>query len=180
MFSRSFTLGEFQSYAGRQEARAFPPPISPRQPRRAKATFTCSSGVQVKVGRFPPAYGGEVLNIPWDKVLTAINLRDVAGLRLLAEEVRCGQRRQLLQVFAGIVENGHPNGASHREMLPRVAAQLVRNGAQQPIPAGVRGQQRTCRAVLYRADGYSIELRLEHEPGSRPRPHRPDREQQAT
>jgi hypothetical protein len=112
--------------------------------------------------------GGEVRYIPWEKVLTAIKLRDVAGLRLLAEGVRCGQRRQLLQVFAGIVENGHPNGASPREMLPRIAAQLVRNSVQQPVPAvGVRGQRRTCRTALYRADGYSIELRLEHEPGSR-------------
>ena len=112
--------------------------------------------------------GGEVRYIPWEKVLTAIKLRDVAGLRLLAEGVRCGQRRQLLQVFAGIVENGDPNGASHREMPPRIAAQLVRNSVQQPIPAvAVRGQRRTCRTALYRADGYSIELRLEHEPGSR-------------
>lgn len=107
-------------------------------------------------------------NIPWGKVLTAIKLGDVAGLRLLAEGVRCDQRRQLLQVFAGIVENNHPNDANHREMLPRIAAQLVRNGVQQPIPGGgERGQPRTCRAALYRADGYSIELRLEHEPGSR-------------
>ena len=107
-------------------------------------------------------------NIPWEKVLAAIRFRDVAGLRLLAEGIRCGQRRQLLQVFAGIVANGYPNGASHREMLPRIAAQLVRNSVQQPAPAvGVRGQRRTCRTALYRADGYSIELRLEHEPGSR-------------
>ena len=112
--------------------------------------------------------GGEVRNIPWEKVLTAIKLRDVAGLRLLAEGVRCGQRRQLLQVFAGIVEHGYPNGASHHEVFPRIAAQLVRNSVQQPIPAvGVRGRRRTCRTALYRADGYSIELRLEHEPGSR-------------
>jgi len=112
--------------------------------------------------------GGEVRYIPWEKVLTAIKLRDVAGLRLLAEGVRCGQRRQLLQVFAGIVENGYPNGSNHREMLPRIAAQLVHNSVQQPMLAvGVRGQRRTCRTALYRADGYSIELRLEHEPGSR-------------
>ncbi|MFZ3212766.1 MAG: hypothetical protein WA188_14770 [Terriglobales bacterium] len=107
-------------------------------------------------------------HIPWEKVLTAIELRDVAGLRLLAEGVRGNQRRELLLVFAGIVEHGYPNGATHREMLPRIAAQLVRNSVQQPIPAaGVRGQRRTCRTALYRADGYSIELRLEHEPGSR-------------
>lgn len=88
--------------------------------------------------------GGEVRNIPWEKVLTAIKLRDVAGLRLLAEEVSCGQQRQLLQVFAGIVEHGYANGASHHEMLPRIAAQLVRSSVQQPIPAlGVRGQRRT-------------------------------------
>jgi len=106
--------------------------------------------------------------MPWEKVLTAIKLRDVAGLRLLAEGLRCGQRRQLLQVFAGIVENDGSNGASHREMQPRIAAQLVRNSAPQPLAAvGVRGQRRTCRTALYRADGYSIELRLELEPGSR-------------
>jgi len=112
--------------------------------------------------------GGEVRKIPWEKVLTAIKLRDVASLRLLAEGLRCGQRRQLLQVFAGIVENGDANGASHREMPRRIAAQLVRNNMQQPVRAvGVGGQRRTCRTALYRADGYSIELRLEHEPGSR-------------
>lgn len=112
--------------------------------------------------------GGEVRNIPWEKVLTAIKLRDVAGLRLLAEETPCEQRRQLLQVFAGIVENGMAIGESQGAVLPRIAAQLVRNSVQQPIVAvGVRGQRRTCRTALYRADGYSIELRLEHEPGSR-------------
>jgi len=112
--------------------------------------------------------GEEVRNIPWEKVLTAIKLRDVAGLRLLAEESPCEQRRQLLQVFAGIVESGMPIGESQGTMLPRIAAHLVRNSVQQPIPAvGVRGQRRTCRTALYRADGYSIELRLEHEPGSR-------------
>lgn len=112
--------------------------------------------------------GGEVRKIPWEKVLTAIRLRDAVGLRLLAEEARCDQRRALLQVFAGIVENGMPIGESHGATLPRLAAQLVRNSVQPPVPAvGVRGRRRTCRTALYRADGYSIELRIEHEPGSR-------------
>ncbi len=106
-------------------------------------------------------------DIPWEKVLTAIKLRDAAGLRFLAEETRCDQRRALLQVFAGIVENGTPIGESNRGSLPRIAAHLVRDSLQRPFPAGgVRGQQRTCRTALYRADGYSIELRLEHESGS--------------
>ncbi|MFI5110539.1 MAG: hypothetical protein ACHP78_17075 [Terriglobales bacterium] len=111
--------------------------------------------------------GVEVHKIPWEKVLTAIKLRDVAGLRLLAEETPCEQRRQLLQVFAGIVENGMAIGESQGAGLPRIAAQLVRNSVQQPIPAaGARARRRASRTALYRADGYSIELRLEHEPGS--------------
>ena len=107
-------------------------------------------------------------HIPWQQVLDAIQLGDAARLRLMAEAARGHQRRELLLVFADIVENGYPNGGSRRQMLPRIAAQLVRNRVQQPIPAvGVRGPRRTCDTALYRADGYSIELRLEHEPGSR-------------
>ncbi|HYN15455.1 MAG TPA: hypothetical protein VES66_06670 [Terriglobales bacterium] len=107
-------------------------------------------------------------NIPWEKVLTAIKLRDAAGLRLLAEEARCDQRRELLQVFAGIVANSTPIAEDNRESLPRIGAHPVRDRLQQPFPTeGARGQQLTCRTALYRTDGYSIELRIEHERGSR-------------
>jgi hypothetical protein len=107
-------------------------------------------------------------DIPWEKVLTAIKLRDAGGLRLLAEQARCEQRRQLLQVFADIVANGIPIGESPREVLPRIAPPLVRDNLQQPFPAaGVRGRECTCRMALHKADGYSIELRLEQGRGSR-------------
>jgi len=109
--------------------------------------------------------GEEVRNIPWEKVLAAIRLRDVAGLRDLAEGVRCVQRRQLLQIFAGIVANGHSNGRN--ETPATIAAHLVPNSVQQPMSASsVGARRRSCRTALYRADGYSIELRLEHQPGS--------------
>jgi hypothetical protein len=122
----------------------------------------------VIVERFAQTLGGEMRDIPWEKILTAIKLRDAARLRFLAEETRCDQRRALLQVFAGIVENGTPIGESNPESLPRMAAHLGRDSWQRPFPAsGSRKQECTCRMALYRADGYSIELALEHERGSR-------------
>jgi hypothetical protein len=112
--------------------------------------------------------GGEMRDIPWEKVLTAIKLRDGEGLRLLAEQAGCEQRRQLLLVFADIVANGIPISQSPREILPRMATPLVRDSLQQPFPAtGMRGQECTCRMALHKADGYSIELRLEQGRGSR-------------
>jgi hypothetical protein len=107
-------------------------------------------------------------DIRWEKVLTAIKLRDAGGLRLLAEQARCEQRRQLLQVFADTVANGMPIGGSQRQIRPRIAAPLVPDSLQQPFPAaGVRGQECSCRIALHKADGYSIELRLEQGRGSR-------------
>jgi hypothetical protein len=106
-------------------------------------------------------------DIPWEKVLTAIRLRDAGGLRLLAEQSRCEQRRQLLQVFAGIVANGMPISESPREIPARMVAPLVGDSLQQPFPAaGLRAEKCTCRMALHKADGYSIELRLEQGRGS--------------
>ena len=44
-----------------------------------------------------------------------------------------------------------------------VLAQLVFDSFRQPLAAGVRGQQRVSRQVLYQADGYSLDLRIEQE-----------------
>jgi len=65
-------------------------------------------------------------HIPWERVLAAIRLRDGAGLRLMAEQARCEQRRELLLVFAGIVESGTPIVESRPVALPRITAQRVR------------------------------------------------------
>jgi hypothetical protein len=105
--------------------------------------------------------------IPWEQVLGAIRLRDAAGLRLLARRARCNQRRALLLVFADIVENGPPIVETRAAAPQRIAAQRVRGGLQEPFSAAlVRGQRCTCSTALYRADGYSVEIRIEQERGS--------------
>jgi hypothetical protein len=107
-------------------------------------------------------------HIPWEQVLGAIRLRDAAGLRLLAQQAGCNQRRGLLLVFADIVENGPPIVETRAAVPQRIAAQRDRAGWQPSFPnAFVSGQRCTCRTALRRADGYSIELRIEQERGSR-------------
>lgn len=49
------------------------------------------------------------------------------------------------------------------ERRSSVLARLVFDSFMQPLAAGVRGQQRVSRQVLYQADGYSLDLRIEQE-----------------
>lgn len=67
---------------------------------------------------------------PWERVLAAVKHRDAAGIRLMAEQARCKERRELLLVFAGIVENGMPIVESRPAVLPRITAQRVRMSLQ--------------------------------------------------
>jgi len=105
--------------------------------------------------------------IPWEQVVGAIRHRDAGRLRLLAQQTRCEQRRALLRVFADIVQNGPPIVEARRETPPRIAAQRVRVGLRPGVTARTSGD-RCCRcsASLYRANGVSIELRVDHERGS--------------
>jgi hypothetical protein len=52
-------------------------------------------------------------------------------------------------------------------ILPRVLARLVFDSFRDPLPAGVRMQHRLSRQALYEAGRYSVDVRLEHEKGSR-------------
>ena len=52
-------------------------------------------------------------------------------------------------------------------ILPRIAARLVYDSYLDPLPAGVRTLQRFSHQVLYQAGDFSLDLRLEHEHGSR-------------
>src|SRR5207302_9303150 len=48
-------------------------------------------------------------------------------------------------------------------LLPRVRARLLYDSFREPLPAGVRTQQRMSRQTLYQAGDYSLDLRLENE-----------------
>ncbi len=52
------------------------------------------------------------------------------------------------------------------QILPRILARLVYDSFREPLPAGVRGQQRLSRQALYDAGDFRLDLRLEHERGS--------------
>lgn len=50
--------------------------------------------------------------------------------------------------------------------LPRLVARLVYDSARAPLPVGMRAQNRLSRHVLYEAGSYSLDVQLEHLPGS--------------
>lgn len=49
--------------------------------------------------------------------------------------------------------------------LPRLVACLLQDSFRQPLPAGVRGNGRTSRQVLFGAGGILVDLRIEQHPG---------------
>jgi hypothetical protein len=52
------------------------------------------------------------------------------------------------------------------QILPRIPARLLYDSFREPLPAGVRTQQRLSRQALYQAGDYSLDLRLENESGT--------------
>ena len=52
------------------------------------------------------------------------------------------------------------------QILPRIPARLLYDSFREPLPAGLRTQQRLSRQTLYQAGDYSLDLRLENERGS--------------
>jgi hypothetical protein len=53
----------------------------------------------------------------------------------------------------------------HMCALPRLLVRLVRDGLQQPLAAGVRGNARAARQSLLEAGGIYVDLRVEQLPG---------------
>jgi len=51
-------------------------------------------------------------------------------------------------------------------ILPRIPARLLYDSFREPLPAGLRTQQRLSRQYLYQAGDYSLDVRLENERGS--------------
>jgi hypothetical protein len=49
--------------------------------------------------------------------------------------------------------------------LAATIAKLVYDSFREPLPAGVRGQQRVTRQAMYEAGNYCVDLRMEHERG---------------
>ena len=52
------------------------------------------------------------------------------------------------------------------QILPRISARLLYDSFREPLPAGVRTQQRLSRQALYQAEHYWLDLRLENESGT--------------
>ena len=52
------------------------------------------------------------------------------------------------------------------QILPRIPARLLYDSFREPLPAGLRTQQRLSRQALYQAGDYWLDLRLENERGS--------------
>ena len=52
------------------------------------------------------------------------------------------------------------------QILPRIPVRLLYDSFREPLPAGVRTQQRLSRQALYQAGDYSLDLRLENETGT--------------
>jgi hypothetical protein len=52
------------------------------------------------------------------------------------------------------------------QFSPRISARMIYDSFREPLPAGVRTEQRLSRHALYQAGDYSLDLRLENERGS--------------
>ncbi len=52
------------------------------------------------------------------------------------------------------------------QILPRIPARLLYDSFGEPLPVGLRTQQRLSRQALYQAGDYSLDLRLENERSS--------------
>src|SRR5437879_6904091 len=52
------------------------------------------------------------------------------------------------------------------QILPRIPTQLLYDSFREPLPAGLRTQQRLSRQYLYQAGDYTLALRLENERGT--------------
>src|SRR3989442_12290662 len=52
------------------------------------------------------------------------------------------------------------------QILPRIAARLLYDSFREPLPAGVRTQQRLSRQALYQAGDYWLDFRLDNERGT--------------
>ena len=50
--------------------------------------------------------------------------------------------------------------------FPRMIARLVHDSGRAPLPVGMRSQNRLSRHALYEAGNYSLDVQLEHQPGS--------------
>lgn len=57
-------------------------------------------------------------------------------------------------------------GKPERVGLVSVIAQLIRDSAREPLPAGLRSQDRLSRRALYEAGDYHVDLQLERQPAS--------------
>lgn len=65
-----------------------------------------------------------------------------------------------------IAEAAFAAHARERVSLPRLVARLMYDSFREPLPAGMRAQDRLARQALYQAGDYYLDLRVEHEPGS--------------
>jgi hypothetical protein len=51
--------------------------------------------------------------------------------------------------------------------LARLIARLVHDSARQPLPAGIRAEDRLSRHLVYQAESYYLDLQLEYQPSGR-------------
>ncbi|MBI3669368.1 MAG: hypothetical protein HY237_06290 [Acidobacteria bacterium] len=96
---------------------------------------------------------------------------------------KCRKKADLLRLFATIATSEAqyqvPQYAIHCaraifalqqpekvHILPRILARPLYDSFREPLPAGVRTQQRLSRQALYEAGDFRLDLRLEHERGS--------------
>ena len=84
-------------------------------------------------------------------------------VKATAADAACEVPEDVTQAALAIFSLQQPGKAP---LLPRILARLVYDSFLQPLPAGVRAQQRLSRQAMYEAGDYCVDLRLEQEPGS--------------
>ena len=85
-------------------------------------------------------------------------------VRLGIADTRQAPPEYVVHAARAIAALGRPDPV---RVLPRLLGALMFDSFQSPVLAGVRSGQPTSRQMLYEAGPYSIDLRLDHERGSR-------------
>lgn len=90
----------------------------------------------------------------------------VATLRGVVEAAQADAQYEPPEYAMRYAKAVYAHASPEKISLPRLIARLVYDSMNEPLPAGIRAQDRSSRRALYEAGGYHLDLQLERQPAS--------------
>ncbi len=92
------------------------------------------------------------------------------AFRILQEVARVSGAEKQYQVPPYVVHGARAIFALQRPekvyFFPRTVARLIYDSFKEPMPVGLRARHRITRHALYQAGDFSVDIRLDHQPGT--------------